>query len=189
MPCCLAPGWVISSTLHPVLGDEGIRGPIGKAVDILSVFATLFGVATSLGLGAMQINSGLNYVYHVASSTGVTVVIIAIVTVLFIISAVTGISRGIQFLSNVNMILAFAIMMFVLFLGPTRFILNVFTDTIGTYFQNIVQMSFWTDPYGTNPGWVGGWTIFYWAWWIAWGPFVGGFIARISRGRTVREFI
>lgn len=180
---------LISSTLYPLLGEEGIKGPIGKAVDILSVFATLFGVATSLGLGAMQINSGLNYVYKLPNSTSVTVVLIAVITVLFITSAVTGISRGIKWLSNVNMYLAFLIMLFVLFLGPTKFILNVFTDTIGTYLQNIVQMSFWTDPYGTNPGWVGGWTIFYWAWWIAWGPFVGGFIARISKGRTVREFI
>ncbi|KJS23574.1 MAG: glycine/betaine ABC transporter permease [Clostridiaceae bacterium BRH_c20a] len=180
---------LISSTLHPLLGDEGIKGPIGKAVDILAVFATLFGVATSLGLGAMQINSGLNYVYNIVESTGATIVIIGVMTVLFIISAVTGINKGIRLLSNINMYLAGIIMLFVLFLGPTRDILNIFTDTMGTYLQNIVQMSFWTDPFGANPGWVGGWTIFYWAWWIAWGPFVGAFIARISKGRTVREFI
>lgn len=180
---------LVSSTLHPLLGDEGIKGPVGKAVDILAVFATLFGVATSLGLGAMQINSGLNYVYNIVESTSATIVIILVMTLLFITSAVTGISKGIKFLSNINMYLAGLIMIFVLLLGPTRSVLNIFTDTMGTYLQNIVQMSFWTDPFGTNPGWVGGWTIFYWAWWIAWGPFVGAFIARISKGRTVREFI
>jgi len=180
---------LISSCLHPLIGDKGINGPIGKAVDILAVFATVFGVATSLGLGAMQINSGLNYVYGIVNSTPATVAIIGVVTVLFITSAVTGIEKGINFLSHVNMYLAAFIMLFTLFLGPTRFIFNVFTDTIGTYLQNLIQMSFWTDPYGTNPGWTGGWTIFYWAWWIAWGPFVGGFIARISKGRTVKEFI
>ncbi|MDD2497334.1 MAG: BCCT family transporter [Desulfitobacteriaceae bacterium] len=180
---------LISSCLHPILGDDGIKGPIGKGVDVLAVFATVFGVATSLGLGAMQINSGLNYVYGVVNSTSVTMMIIGIVTVLFIISAVTGISRGIKYLSTMNMYLAFFLLLFTLFLGPTKFILNTFTDTIGAYLQNLIQMSFWTDPHGTNPGWTGGWTIFYWAWWIAWGPFVGGFIARISKGRTVKEFV
>ncbi|HHX49984.1 MAG TPA: BCCT family transporter, partial [Clostridia bacterium] len=180
---------LISSTLHPLLGDQGVQGPIGKAVDILAVFATLFGVATSLGLGAMQINSGLNYVYNIAENTNTTVMVIVVMTVLFIISAVTGINRGIKWLSNINMALAGLLMLFVLLLGPARAVLNIFIDTLGSYLQNIVGMSFYTDPYNTNPGWVGGWTIFYWAWWIAWGPFVGTFIARISKGRTVREFI
>lgn len=180
---------LVSSTLYPLIGEEGIRGWVGKLVDILATFATVFGVATSLGLGATQINSGLNYVYGVPKGTYVTVLIICVITFLFILSAVTGIRKGINFFSQLNMVLAFFMMIFLIIVGPARFILDNFTNTLGSYLQNIVQMSFWTDPYGSNPGWVGGWTIFYWAWWIAWGPFVGAFIARISRGRTVREFV
>jgi len=182
---------LVSSTLYPLIGEKGIRGWVGKLVDILATFATVFGVATSLGLGATQINSGLNYVYGVPKGTYVTVLIICVITFLFILSAVTGIRKGINFFSQLNMVLAFFMMIFLIIVGPARFILDNFTNTLGSYLQiqNIVQMSFWTDPYGSNPGWVGGWTIFYWAWWIAWGPFVGAFIARISRGRTVREFV
>lgn len=180
---------LVSSTLYPLLGQKGINGWIGKVVDILAVFATIFGVATSLGLGALQISTGLNYAYGLSTGTTTTVIIIVVITALFITSAVTGIDRGIKFLSNANMVLLFMILTFMLIVGPTRFILNGFTQTIGSYLQNIIQMSFWTDVFDTNPGWVGGWTIFYWAWWIAWGPFVGAFIARISKGRTVREFV
>ena len=180
---------LVSSTLHPLLGDQGIKGPIGKLVDILAVFATIFGVATSLGLGAMQITTGLNFAYGVPAGNVTTVIIIAVITLLFITSAVTGIERGIKFLSNTNMVLAFLILAFMLIVGPTRFILNGITETTGSYLQNIVQMSFWADTFDTNPGWVGGWTIFYWAWWIAWGPFVGAFIARISKGRSLKEFV
>jgi len=180
---------LVSSSLYPLLGKKGINGWIGKSVDILAVFATIFGVATSLGLGAMQISAGLNYAYGLPTGTTTTVVIIVVITVLFIASAVTGIERGIKFLSNANILLLFVILGFMLIIGPTRFILAGFTESIGLYFQNIVQMSFWADTFDTNPGWVEGWTIFYWAWWVAWGPFVGAFIARISRGRSVREFI
>jgi len=180
---------LVSSTLYSILGEKGISGWIGKLVDILAVFATIFGVATSLGLGAMQIATGLNYAYGLPTGTTTTVVIIVAITVLFITSAVTGIERGIKALSNANMLLLFIILAFMLFIGPTRFVLNGFTETIGSYLQNIIQMSFWADTFDTNPGWVGSWTIFYWAWWVAWGPFVGAFIARISRGRSVREFI
>jgi glycine betaine transporter len=180
---------LVSSTLYPLIGEKGIRGWIGKLIDILATFATVFGVATSLGLGAIQINSGLNYVSGVPKADYVSVLIICVITVLFILSAVTGIRKGIKFFSQINMALVFFLMMVIVFGGPTKFILDNLTNTIGGYFQNIIQMSFWTDPYGVNPGWVGSWTIFYWAWWIAWAPFVGAFIARISRGRTVREFI
>lgn len=180
---------LVSSTLYPLLGEEGIRGAWGKIVDILSVFATIFGVATSLGLGALQISSGLNYVYDLPKGTLTAIILIVVIVFLYITSAVTGINRGIKFLSNLNMLLALGLMSFVIIAGPGRFILDIFTNTIGSYLQHIVQMSFWTDPFGTKPGWVSGWTVFYWAWWIAWGPFVGAFIARISRGRTVREFV
>jgi len=180
---------LVSSTLYPLLGENGINGWIGKLVDILAVFATIFGVATSLGLGAMQISTGLNYAYGLPTGTTTTVIIIIVITALFITSAVTGIERGIKLLSNFNMLLLFIILTFMLIVGPTRFILNGLTETLGSYLQNIIQMSFWTDAYDTNPGWVGGWTVFYWAWWVAWGPFVGAFIARISRGRSVREFL
>ncbi|OLN32066.1 glycine betaine uptake BCCT transporter [Desulfosporosinus metallidurans] len=179
----------MSSSLYPILGEKGVNGWIGKAVDILSVFATIFGVATSLGLGAMQIATGLHFAYGLPTGMTTTIIIIVVITILFIISAVTGIEKGIKFLSNINMVIIFLILACTLIVGPTRFILNGMTETIGSYLQNIVQMSFWADTFNTNPGWVGGWTIFYWAWWVAWGPFVGAFIARISRGRTVREFI
>ncbi|HBW36828.1 BCCT family transporter [Desulfosporosinus sp. BICA1-9] len=180
---------LVSSSLYPIIGEKGIKGWIGKLVDILAVFATIFGVATSLGLGATQIATGLNYAYGLPTGIMPSVVIIVVITALFIISAVTGIERGIKFLSNANMLLLFIILAFMLIIGPTRFVLNGFTETFGSYVQNIIQMSFWADTFETNPGWVGGWTIFYWAWWVAWGPFVGAFIARISKGRTVREFI
>ncbi len=181
---------LISSTLIPVYGEKGAQSWMGKAVDILAVFATIFGVATSLGLGAMQVNSGLNYVYNVPVTNTITVAIIVVVTVAFIVSAVTGIEKGILFLSNLNVFIAALIMLFVLFFGgQTVFLLNVLTDSIGTYLQDFMKISLWSDPYSTKPGWLGGWTVFYWAWWLAWGPFVGGFVARISKGRTIREYV
>jgi glycine betaine transporter len=180
---------MISSALIPLYGEKGAIGWMGKSVDILAVFATIFGVATSLGLGAMQITSGLSYVYNTPNTTTVTVIIVAALTAAFIISAVSGIDRGMLQLSRINIWLCLALMLFILFAGPTLFILNVFTNALGTYFTQFLRISFWTDPYGTNPGWLGSWTVFYWAWWLTWGPFVGGFIARISKGRTIREFI
>lgn len=180
---------LLSSCLIPVYGEKGAKGWMGKFVDILCVFATIFGVATSLGLGSMQMTAGVNYAYGIPNVMGVTIAIIAILTLVFIISAVTGIWKGILYLTRVNAVLCFIMMLFVLFAGKTVFILNVFTDTVGAYIQDLVFLSFWTDPYGANPGWLGGWTIFYWAWWLAWGPFVGGFVARISRGRTIREMV
>ena len=180
---------LLSSALIPLYGEKGAVGWMGKSVDTLAVFATIFGVATSLGLGAMQITSGLSYVYNTPNTTTVTVIIVASMTALFILSAVSGIDRGILFLSRTNIWLSLVIMVFVLVTGPTLFILNVFTDSIGAYLTEFLRISFWTDPYRTNPGWLGSWTVFYWAWWLTWGPFVGGFIARISKGRTIREFI
>lgn len=186
--------FLISSTFTPILGEGNTRGFIGKSIDILAVFATIFGVATSLGLGAMQITTGLNFAYGTPDTITVTMVVIAVITVLFTASVVSGINRGIKYLSYINMILAFMFIAFFLFLGPFKFIANTFVTTIGFYLQNLAWMSFFADPYGQmaeNAGydWVGAWTVFYWAWWIAWGPFVGTFVARISRGRTVRELV
>lgn len=185
---------LISSTFLPVLGEKGIVGGWGKTIDIFTIVVTLFGVATSLGLGAMQITTGLNIVAGIPSSTAVSIAIIAVITLLFTISAVTGIKRGIKWLSNINMWLFFFLMILVLFLGPTRYLINTFVETLGAYMQNIIWMSLFTDSQGAvaeHAGWewVGGWTVFYWAWWITWAPFVGSFIARISRGRTIKEFV
>ncbi len=183
-----APG-LISATLQPVLGNK-IHGWIGKTIDCIAVFATVVGVATSLGLGAAQINGGLNYLFHIPNTFSTQLIIIIIVTVLFLVSALRGIGKGIKYLSNINMVLAAVLMFFLLLVGPTVFILNSFTDSIGQYLSNIVQMSFRLSPNDPEKReWINGWTIFYWAWWISWAPFVGIFIARVSRGRTIREFL
>lgn len=179
---------LISSIFIPLLGEEKVAGPIGKTIDILAVFATVAGVATSLGLGAYQINSGLNYLFGVPENNTIIFIIVAVVTVLFMLSAVTGLDKGIKFLSNLNVAIAATLVLVTLLIGPTLLILNTFTNGLGDYFQNIVRDSFAIDPFGDS-SWIGGWTIFYWAWWIAWAPFVGTFIARISRGRTIREFV
>ncbi|WP_163140027.1 BCCT family transporter [Bacillus sp. 22-7] len=180
---------LISATLKPILGDR-TQGVTGKVIDILSVVATVIGVATTLGFGAVQINGGLSYLYGLPVNFTVQFVIVAIVTVLFIISAMSGLGKGIKILSNANMILAGALFILTFFLGPSLFILNLFTNTLGSYLQYLPGMSLRIAP--LNPEvreWINGWTIFYWAWWIAWAPFVGIFIARVSKGRTIREFV
>ncbi|MDO6449852.1 BCCT family transporter [Oceanobacillus profundus] len=180
---------LISSTLRPLFGDR-MNGPLGTLIDVLAVFATVFGVATSLGFGAVQINAGLSHLFGVEIGFIPQLVIILIVTVLFMMSAWSGLSKGIKYLSNLNMILAILVFIVVVILGPTLLILNMFTETLGLYIQKIVQMSFKTAPLeGDNRGWLDSWTIFYWAWWISWAPFVGMFIARVSRGRTIRQFL
>lgn len=185
---------LLSWILEPLIGKKGVEGPIGKSIDTLAIVITLFGVATSLGLGAMQVATGLGKVFSIPTSTASSIVIIVVITVLYIISAVTGVNRGIKVLSNINMVLAFGLMLALLFLGPTLFILETFIESFGNYLQNIVWLSFFLDTAGSvekhaGYDWVGSWTIFYWAWWLTWVPFVGAFIARISRGRTIREFI
>ena len=180
---------LISATLKPIFGDK-MNGPWGVLVDVFAVFATVVGVATTLGFGAVQINGGLAYIFGIPNEYWIQVVIIAIVTVLFLISAWSGLSKGIKYLSNINMILALLLLLLVVILGPTLLIFNMFTDSIGTYLQSIVRMSFSAAPLNTqNREWINGWTIFYWAWWISWSPFVGIFIARVSKGRTIREFL
>lgn len=182
---------LISSTFTPLLGEK-TKGSIGKGIDILAVFATVFGVATSLGLGAIQISGGLSFLFDDINNTFLTqLAIIIVMSALFILSAITGIDRGIKFLSNTNVVLAVLLMMFFLFSGPTNFIINFFTTTIGSYVQQLASMSLRITPFPDTDlhAWIQGWTIFYWAWWISWAPFVGMFIARISKGRTIREFV
>lgn len=181
---------LISATLKPVLGKKAMDGILGTIVDVLAVVATVVGVATTLGFGATQINGGLSFLFGIPSNFTVQLIIVAIVTVLFIISAATGLGKGIQILSNANMYLAVALLILMFIVGPTILILNMFTDSLGGYIQNIVQMSFRIAPLNDeHRSWINDWTIFYWAWWISWAPFVGIFIARVSRGRTIREFV
>lgn len=179
---------LISSAFTPLIGEAGVRGPLGKSIDVLAVLATLFGTATSLGLGAQQINSGLNYLWHTGESSGIALTIIAVMTVLFILSAVSGVGKGVQFLSNVNMVVAVLLLLFLAAVGPSVFILNTLVASVGEYIRELVPMSFRTAAFSDGK-WLAGWTIFYWAWWVSWAPFVGTFIARISRGRSIREFI
>ncbi|PXY32738.1 choline transporter [Prauserella muralis] len=183
---------LISSVFEPLIGKRRSEGPLGKAIDVMAIFATLFGSAASLGLGALQVGGGMGSVGWIDNpGTGLLVVIIAILTVGFIASAVSGVAKGIQWLSNINMVLAAILAVFVLVVGPTVLILNLVPNAIGDYFRELAEMS---GRAGVTGGeqmqtWLSGWTVFYWAWWISWTPFVGMFIARISRGRTIRQFI
>jgi len=180
---------LISTAFYPLLGDR-VYGPIGKTIDILAIFATLFGSATSLGLGALQINQGLNALFGFGGreAVGLAIVVIAVLTAAFILSAISGVHRGIQWIANTNMVLAVFLLVFLFVVGPTVFILNTFTESLGGYMANLIPMSFRTAAF-SDGAFVTSWTIFYWAWWISWAPFVGTFIARISRGRTIREFV
>ena len=180
----------IRSIFHPLLGEK-IYGFWGNVIDILSVLATLFGLATSLGLGIKQISSGLNYLFGFPVSTEYQVLLIAVITFFAVLSIITGLDKGVKMLSMANMVAAGVFMLFLLIVGPTVYILKAFTQDLGFYIQNLPQLSFWVETFygaeGSN--WQNSWTIFYWGWWISWSPFVGMFIARISKGRTVREFI
>ncbi|WP_229374973.1 BCCT family transporter [Streptomyces spirodelae] len=177
----------LSSVLHPLLGDR-INGPIGKTVDVTAVVGTLFGVSVSVGLGTLQINSGLNELFGVPENKLVQVVLIAVVTTIATISVVSGLDKGIKILSNVNILMAVGLLIFVLLAGPTLFMAKGIVETTGTYLSSVVPLSFWNDTFA-DTGWQGNWTVFYWAWTITWSPFVGIFIARISKGRTIREFV
>ncbi|MFB1295198.1 BCCT family transporter [Mycobacterium sp. pW049] len=181
---------LISAAFEPLLGSRA-NGPWGKVIDMLAIFATLFGSAASLGLGALQIRSGLQIVAGIGETgNAILVMIIAVLTVCFVLSAVSGIARGIQWLSNINMVLALVLAMFVFVVGPTVFILNLLPTSLGSYFADLNMMSARTGAEGADVNaWLQSWTIFYWAWWVSWTPFVGMFIARISRGRTIRQFV
>ncbi|MCF1182519.1 choline BCCT transporter BetT [Marichromatium gracile] len=176
----------LRSALYPMIGDR-IYGPIGHAVDVFAVVGTVFGVATSLGYGVLQVNSGLNHLFGVPVGVGVQVVLIAGVTLLAIISVTTGLDKGIRRLSELNMGLAVLLLAFVLLAGPTVFLLQAFVQNVGSYASDIVRNTFNLYAY-EKTDWIGGWTILYWGWWLSWAPFVGLFIARVSRGRTIREF-
>ncbi|TCP22670.1 glycine betaine transporter [Scopulibacillus darangshiensis] len=179
----------VSSIFYPILGDN-IKGPIGKVIDILAVFVTAVGVASTFGLSALQISSGLHTEWGVPNSLSIQLLIIIIATVLFLLSATTGLDRGIKYLSNTNMLIFFILMLIVLIVGPTRQIFEVLISSTGSYLTKIVPFSFRLAPYNAGQDkWISDWTVFYWAWWMTWAPFVGSFIARISKGRTIKEFM
>lgn len=183
---------LISAVFTPLIGKRSAEGPIGKLIDILALFATLFGSAASLGLGTLQIRTGMQEAGWISgASNAVLVGIIVVLTICFILSAVSGVARGIQWLSNINMVLAAVLALFVFVVGPTVFILNLLPTGIGDYFAEFGAMSSRSGATGGSEmeSWLSSWTIFYWAWWISWAPFVGMFIARISRGRTIRQFV
>ncbi|MDX2372902.1 BCCT family transporter [Psychrobacter sp. PP-21] len=179
----------IRSTLYPIIGDK-IHGPIGHTVDVFAILGTMFGIATSLGLSVSQINAGLNYLLPdlIPVNTTVQVIAIALVTSAALLSVLAGMDKGVKRLSILNMVLATALMIFVFIVGPTIFILNAFMENTGSYLGNIVERTFSLQAY-ENSDWIGSWTLFIFAWTIAWAPFVGLFIAKISRGRTIREFV
>ncbi|MEY8750578.1 BCCT family transporter [Alkalicoccobacillus gibsonii] len=178
---------LISSAFYPLLGNK-VNGWVGKLIDVFAVIATCAGVATTFGLSAMQITGGLSYVTSLPNSIYIQLAVILVVTILFIFSAVKGIDKGIKRLSNINLVLAALLLLFVLFTGPTLFVLENMVNTFGGYLSNVVSMSFTMTPYSESE-WLGTNTIFFWAWHVSWSPFVGLFIARISKGRTVREFM
>lgn len=177
----------IRSVFYPLIGDR-IYGKIGDTIDIFAVLATLFGLATSLGLGVKQIAAGLEHVFGLDSGIQTQVILIAGITAIATISVVLGVDKGVKFLSEWNMRIALILLLLIVILGPTIFIFQAFVENTGNYFYSFLEISTWTESY-TGTDWQNAWTVFYWGWWIAWSPFVGMFIARISKGRTISEFI
>ncbi|AWL12511.1 Osmo-independent choline transporter BetT1 [Saliniradius amylolyticus] len=177
----------LRSALYPMIGER-IYGPIGHAVDVFAVIGTLFGVATSLGFGVAQVNAGFNYLFDMPIGTTPQILLVIGITALAVISVCTGLDKGIRRLSELNMALAVLLLLFVLVLGPTVFLAQAFVQNTGAYLSDIVGNTFNLFAYEKSD-WIGGWTVFYWGWWLSWAPFVGLFIARVSRGRTIREFV
>ena len=177
----------IRSVLYPLIGQK-IYGKWGHVVDTLAVFGTMFGVVTSLGLGAMQINTGFSNVFGIPNNIPVQLCLIAIITAMATLSVMMGLDKGIKRLSDINIVLTVLLLGFMLLFGPTQFIIDSFIENIGNYVSQLIPLGFWSEAY-SNTDWQANWTIFYWAWWVSWSPFVGIFVARISRGRTIREFI
>ncbi|GLW68125.1 choline transporter [Kitasatospora phosalacinea] len=178
----------MSAAFVPLIGERGANGWKGRLVDLLSVFATVFGSATSLGLGAIQVAGGLGYVTDVRATEGVELVVIAALGSAFVLSAMSGVHRGVKWLSTTSVVLACVLMVFVFLVGPTVFVLDALPSTVGGYLSDLAVLATQTGAF-TDEDWLGSWTVFYWAWWLSWAPFVGTFIARISRGRTVRQFL
>ena len=176
--------FLVSSALEPLIGER-VHGPLGKAVDILAVIATIFGVATSLGLGAAQIVGGLGYVYGIENTAFFTVLVIAVITVLFTVATVSGLQKGMQLVADIKIWISIGFMIFIFLFGGAVFICDIFTTTLGGYLGNLIQKSLWME----NAGFVQSWTVFYWAWWIAWAPFCGQFVARVSKGRSIRQYL
>ncbi|MCC5914019.1 MAG: BCCT family transporter [Balneolaceae bacterium] len=176
------------SVFYPILGDR-INGWMGDLIDILAVLATLFGLATSLGLGAQQAGAGIEYVFGMENTTTLQVYVIIFVTLVAVGSVILGVHKGVKVLSEFNIRLAGIFLLFILIAGPTLFILSTFVQNTGHYLQNFASWAFWTESYAEDGDFMSTWTIFYWAWWISWSPYVGMFIARISKGRTVKEFV
>lgn len=174
------------SLFYPIIKDK-IFGIWGDIIDTFAVLAVLFGLATSLGLGARQINAGLNYAFGVPNSGGVQIALIAVITFMATLSVVSGISKGIKFLSQANTIISAIFLLLILLIGPTAYIMSTYFSSLGLYLQDFIKIGLFTAIIPEDIAWQGGWTVFYWAWWISWTPFVGTFIARISKGRTIRE--
>ena len=177
----------LRSALYPIIGER-IYGPLGHAVDLLAVFGAVFGIATSLGLGAKQMAAGLDVLFGIDPSIVTQIVLILGISVAATLSAVSGIGKGIRIISEWNIYISIVLLAFFLFFGPFEWLMGFFVTTVGEYLWNLVPMGFWTAASSGNAAWQGDWTVFYWSWWFAWAPFVGMFIARISRGRTIREF-
>ncbi|MCO3848053.1 BCCT family transporter [Pseudomonas aeruginosa] len=178
----------LRSALYPLIGKR-INGPIGYTVDCFGIIATVFGLGADMGFGVLQLNSGLDYLYAIPHTHPVQMALIVLMMGAAISVAVSGVDKGIRILSDINMLLACSLLLFVLFAGPTQHLLNTLVQNVGDYLGHLPGKSFDLYAYGGPSDWLGSWTVFYWAWWIAWAPFVGLFIARISRGRTIREFV
>ncbi len=176
------------SALYPLIGER-IYGPIGHLIDIFAILGTMFGIATSLGLGATQVNAGLHYLFSVPTNTTVETILIIIITLFATTSVALGLEKGIKVVSNFNIIVALVLLLFILITGSTTLLLQSFVQNTGNYFSSIISKTFNLYAYENKQGWLSGWTLFYWGWWIAWSPFVGMFIAKVSKGRSIREFI
>ncbi|MEV0091103.1 BCCT family transporter [Streptomyces sp. NPDC050738] len=178
----------LSSAFVPLIGARRANGTLGRAIDLLAVFATVFGTATSLGLGTLQVSEGLHITSNVTDSQTTQLIIIGALSAAFVLSAFSGLNKGVKWLSTLNIVLAASLMVFVFVLGPTVYILDAIPASVLGYLHNLLPMASRTGAF-TDAKWLGSWTIFYWAWWLSWAPFVGTFIARISKGRTIREFL
>jgi choline/glycine/proline betaine transport protein len=177
----------IRSALYPLIGER-IYGPIGHAADVVAIVGTLFGVATSLGFGVAQINAGLDTLFGIGISTPIQVILVLVITAIATTSVLAGLDAGIRRLSEWNLYLAIALLAFVLIMGPTLYLISAYVENVGEYFSQLADLTFRVGAY-SETDWINSWTLFYWGWWISWSPFVGMFIARVSRGRTIREFI